>query len=289
MIGHGAPDASLLLEWSLPPEVVAGLVLAGGLYLWGARRVTDAHPRHPWPWSRLACFLFGLGAVYLALGSPVERYDTTLFWVHMVQHLLLIGVAAPLLMLGAPVTLVVRAASPRWRRRILALLHSGPVKVVTFPLVTWGLYAAVLWGTHFTPVFDEALRSPALHQAEHAAYLFAACLWWWPVVGLDPGRWKLSYPARMLYVFAAMPFMTFLGLALYSSDRVLYPAYADVARDWGPSVRGDQKIGAALMWVTGDVLALVVILVLFGAWMREEARRGEQLDAALDRERTAGN
>ncbi len=281
MIADGAPDASLLLEWSLPPEVVAGMLLAAGLYMWGARRVADAHPRHPWPWARLVCFLFGLGAVYLALGSPVERYDTTLFWVHMVQHLLLISVAAPLLMLGAPVTLAVRAASPRWRRRILRLLRSWPVRVLTFPVVTWGLYAAVLWGTHFTPIFDAAVRDPALHQGEHALYLLAACLWWWPVVGLDPGRWKLAYPARMLYVFVAMPFMTFLGLALYGADRVLYPAYTEVARDWGPSPLADQKAGAALMWVTGDVVALVVILVLFGAWMREEARKGERLDAAL--------
>lgn len=282
----------LLTGWSLPWLPVIGILVAAGLYMRGVRVVDSAHPRHPIPASRRNCFLAGLLVLYVAVGSPIAVYDTSLFWVHMIQHLLILNVAAPLLMLGGPITVWIRASSPRTRRRVvLPLLRSRPVAILTFPITCWILLGPlVLYATHFTPMFDAALRLNWVHEIEHALYLFASCLFWWPVVGRDPSRWKLSYPAKLLYLFTAMPALTFLGLALMNSNQVIYPTYAAaaVARGWGLSAIDDQKLAGFIMWVPGSMFVLVAILWTAAQWMRAEERAGERIDRVLDARRATG-
>ena len=154
----------------------------------GPARRTRRIPRTPCrvagPWRSLA----GLLAIAFALLSGIDRYDTTLFSVHMVQHVLLTLVAAPLIALAAPITLLLRVASPATRRRwILPILHSRVVRVLAFPVVAWLLFAASMWGSHFSPLFDAALEDPLIHDLEHALFLGAALLFWWPAVGARPG------------------------------------------------------------------------------------------------------
>jgi putative membrane protein len=280
------PD--VLLAWSLDPTVVVPIGLSALGYLWAVRRVGWAHPASPVPWIRTACWLLGLGAIVLALQSPIERYDTTLFSLHMVQHILLVLVAAPLLALGAPITLLMRAVRPETRRRvILPILHSWPVRAVTFPLVTWLLFAFAMWGTHFSPVFDRSLEEPTVHQLEHLVYLVTACLFWWPVVGLDPSPWRMSEPIRILYAFLQMPQNSFLGLAIISATAPLYHHYATLTRDWGPSVMDDQQMAGALMWVVGDLVFLAAILGIVVGWMRREEREVRAADLREDAARAA--
>lgn len=280
----------LLTGWSLPWMPVIGIVVAAGLYLRGVRIVNEANPRHPIPRARRNCFLAGLAALFMAVGSPIDVYDTSLFWVHMIQHLIMLNVAAPLLMLGAPITVWIRASSSRTRRRVvLPLLRSKPVVILTAPLTCWLLLGPiVLYTTHFTPIFDAALRLDWVHQLEHAMYMFAACLFWWPVVGRDPSRWKLSYPAKLLYLFLAMPALTFLGLALMNATQVIYPSYAVAAatRGWGMSALQDQELAGFIMWVPGSMFVLVAILWTFAQWMKAEQRQGERIDRILDAQRS---
>jgi len=282
----------LITGWSLPWIPVIGILVAGGLYMRGVRIVNAAHPRHPIPASRRNCFLGGLLALFVAVGSPIDVYDTSFFWVHMIQHLIMLNIAAPLLMMGAPVTLWIRASKPRTRRRfILPLLRSRPVAVITFPVTCWILLGPiVLYTTHFTPMFDSALRIDWVHELEHALYLLAACLFWWPVVGRDPSRWKLSYPAKLLYLFLAMPALTFLGLALMNANHVIYPTYAaaSAARGWGMSALDDQKLAGFIMWVPGGMFVLAAILWTSAQWMKAEQRAGERIDRILDARRAAG-
>lgn len=282
----------LITGWSLPWLPVIGILVAGGLYMRGVRIVDAAHPRHPIPVARRNCFLGGLLALFLAVGSPIAVYDTSLFWVHMIQHLIMLNIAAPLLMLGAPVTVWIRASSPRTRRRfVLPLLRSRPVAALTFPVTCWILLGPiVLYTTHFTPIFDATLRIDWVHELEHALYLFAACLFWWPIVGRDPSRWKLTFPAKLLYLVLAMPVLTFLGLALVNSNQVIYPTYAAVAaaRGWGMSALDDQKLAGFIMWVPGSMLVLAALLWVFGQWMKAEQRAGERIDKVLDARRAAG-
>ena len=293
-LAHGPAPASppqqaeLVLGWSFDPLVWIGLLGAGWLYLAGVRRVDRAHPATPVPRFRIASFLAGLGAIAVALQSGIGRYDTTLFSVHMVQHMLLTLVAAPLLALGAPITLLLRAVSPDRRRRlVLPLLHARPVRVLAHPVVAWLVFAGVMWGSHFSPLFDLALENPLVHQLEHAAYLAAGLLFWWPAVGADPGPWRLSHPVRLLYLLLQMPQNTFLSLAIYSAPAPLSPHYATVERAWGPDALADQQIAGAIMWVGGDLLFLAAVAGVVAAWIRFEEREAGRADARADRARAA--
>ena len=284
----GTPSLpGVLLEWSLDPQALAGIGLVALAYRWAVRRVAVAHPVNPHPAHRSWLFAGGLVAIGLALLSPIETYEGQLFSVHMVQHMLLELVAAPLLLAGAPITLALRTASPTWRRRMLAVLHSGVVRALAFPVVAWMLFAAVNWGWHFSVLYDDALESQLLHYVQHATFLGAALLFWWPVIGADPSPWRLPHPVRLLYLFLAMPQNSFLGVAIMSAGSVLYPHYVTNGRDWGPTPLEDQQLGGVFMWVGGDVIFLAAMAIVVVMWMRHEDRRTVRLDARLAADRSA--
>jgi putative copper resistance protein D len=226
--------------------------------------------------------------LFVALCSPIATYDTTLFSAHMVQHLLLTMVAAPLLVLAAPITLLLRVSSGDTRRRvILPFLHSRPMRVISHPVVTWILFAAVMWASHFSFLFDAALESELWHIVEHALYLGVALLFWWPAIGADPSPWRLPHPARVGYLFLGMPQSSFLGLAIFSAPAVLYTHYATLERSWGPTPLADQQLAGGLMWVVGDLFFLIGMLLAVWVWMRAEEAEGRRVDAQLDREAAA--
>ncbi len=280
------PD--VLLAWSFDPTIVIPLAVLAIGYVLAVRHVDEAHPTNPVPRARTFFWLLGLATIFVALQSPIERYDTTLFSIHMIQHVLLMLFAAPFLALGAPITLVLRTVRPETRRRVvLPILHSLPVRIITFPVITWVLFAAVMWGTHFSPIFERSLEEPTVHQFEHLLYIVTACLFWWPVVALDPSPWRMREPARILYTFLQMPQNTFLGLAIISAPAPLYSHYATLGLDWGPGPLGDQQMAGAVMWVVGDLVFLVAILGIVVGWMRREERESAAADAREDPARAA--
>jgi putative membrane protein len=292
VLAHGAeaPPPSfpaVLLLWRLDPLVVVPLVATGAAYLWAVRMVNRAHPRNPHPRIRTWCFIGGLAAIGLALASPIEVLEGVLFSVHMVQHLLLMLVAAPLLLGGGPITLTLRVSTPSVRRTILRVLHSPVVKAISFPVVAWLLFAAVNWGWHFSTLYDEALENQLLHYLQHTTFLAAALLFWWPVTGVDPSPWRLRYPVRLFYLFLALPQNSFLGVALLSTGTVLYPHYVTNVRGWGPTPLEDQQLGGVLMWIAGDIAFLVGMAVVIWLWMRAEERKTARLDERLAAERAA--
>jgi putative copper resistance protein D len=278
--------AGLLLGWSFEPALMLPLMGAVAAWLALVRRVNRAHPGHPVPRRRTVAFLGGLLAIAVALQSGIERYDTTLFSIHMIQHLLLTLVAAPLLVLGAPITLLLRAATPSARKRwILPVLQSRAARLLGHPVVTGIVFAGVMWGSHFSPLFDLALEDPLVHDLEHLVFLGAALLFWWPAVGLDPGPHRLSHPARILYTFLQMPQNTFLAVAVSFAPAPLYPHYATLTRDWGPDPLLDQQIAGAIMWVGGDLLFLLAILGIVLDWSRSEERHSQAAERRADRVR----
>jgi putative membrane protein len=284
-----APDpATLLLGWSFEPLVLLPL-LAIGVGWWRLLGAVDrAHPEHPVAPLRRWSFLAGLAVIAIALQSGLERYDTTLFSVHMVQHLLLTLVAPPLLALAAPVTQVLRASSAETRtRRLLPILHSRFVRVVGHPLVAWLAFTAVLWATHFSPLFDAALENAFLHDVEHVLYLGAGLLFWWPVLGLDPAPHRMSHPARLLYLFLQMPQNSFLAMAILFAGSPLYPHYVSLNAPYGIDVLADQRLAAGIMWFVGDVFFLVAVLAVMAGWMRSEERGSAAAERHADVERGA--
>lgn len=289
VVAHGlAPAPTSLLEialaWSIEAHVLVPLAVAALVYRWAVGVVDGAHPSNRVPRYRVWCWYSGLGVLLIALASPIATYDTVLFSAHMVQHLLLALVAAPLLALGAPITLLLRIASPAVRRGVvLPILHSRLLRVVSFPVVTWLLFSGVMWASHFSSLYDAALENEAVHVLEHGLFLGVALLFWWPVVGADPSPWRLPHPARIGYLFLGMPQSSFLGLAIYSAPGVLYPHYATLVRPWGPSPLADQQLAGGLMWVGGDLMFLIAIILAVWVWMRAEEAEGRRADARLDR------
>ncbi len=173
-------------------------------------------------------------ALAFALISGIESYDTSLFSIHMVQHVLLMLVAAPLIALAAPVTLALRVSSPGTRRRwLLPLLHSRVVRFLAHPVVAWVMFAAMMWAAHFSPLFNASLEDPFVHDLEHLLFLSGALLFWWPAVALDPAPWRMSHPARIGYLFTQMTQNTFLAVVILNATTVLYPHYATLVRPWG--------------------------------------------------------
>ncbi len=288
-VPSGPPTiGGLLFGWSFEPLVVLLLAAASGGWLALVRRIDQAHPAHPVPRRRTVAFLAGLGAIAVALLSGIEAYDTTLFSVHMVQHILLTLVAAPLIVLGAPITTLLRAATPNVRRLVLLpILHSRLLRVVSFPVVAWVVFAAVMWGSHFSPVFDAALEDQLIHDLEHGLYLCAGLLFWWPAVGLDPSPWRMPHPVRAMYVFLQMPQNTFLAVVILNTSAPLYAHYATLDRAWGPSPLEDQQIAGSLMWLGGDILFLAGLAAILYGWMRHEQRHEVAADRRVDAARAA--
>jgi putative copper resistance protein D len=288
-MAHGAvppepPTAgSLLLGWTFAPLPTLAIVVAVGWWLWAVGRINGRHPGSPVPRRRTAAILGAMLALGFALLSGIEPYDTTLFSVHMVQHVLLVLVAAPLIAMAAPITLVLRLSSRATRRRwILPILHSRAMRILAFPVSAWVVFAAVMWGSHFSGLFDVALEDPLVHDLEHGLFLASALLFWWPAAGVDPAPWRLAHPARIGYVFLQMTQNTFLAVVILNVTTVLYPHYATLGRPYGIDPLADQRLAAGVMWIAGDAIFLAAIMALVAAWMRAESRGLSRSDRQAD-------
>ena len=191
--------------------------------------------------------------------------------------------APPLLALGAPITLALRAGSPAVRRWIAASLRSPVAAFFANPIVGWTLFVGVPVFVHASPLFDEALRSTPWHALEHGLWLSAALIYWWPIVGVDPNPHPVRWPVRMLSLFLAMPAMSFLALGIYAGDVPLYPTYASLPAPWGPAALGDQRDAAVMMWLVGNLALVLAILLVAAAWKRDEDARQRRVEEREDR------
>jgi putative copper resistance protein D len=282
-----APSAATLLRPSVAPGFLVLSVLLLGGYVALVRARDARHRDHPWPRARTAWWVSGVAVVLVATQSGIARYDTSLFSVHMLQHLLL-GMVAPLLLaLAAPVTLALQGSSRSWQVALLHVLNHPVARVLTHPIVAWSLFSLSLFALYFTPLLDLAQRNGAVHAAVHLHFLAAGFLFCWSVVGRDVGHRRPSDAARLLAVVLTVPFHAILGLALHAGADNPLPAVVDAAaaRDWGGSAAADQRTGAALLWAVGEVWGLVLVIIVAAGWMRDEARRQAREDVRLDAER----
>src|SRR3989442_11960382 len=213
MLGVHLPQSgtwSWLVAWPVDPVALAFIVVTGLAYRAGLRRVRARGA--DFPRSNTVSFWGGLVVLAIALLSPLDTYADVSFTVHMTQHLLLTFLAPPLLALGAPITLALRALPQSSARRLAGLLRGGVATLLSNPVVGWILFVSVPYAIHFSPLFDAALRNTAIHAFEHGIWVIAALIYWWPIVGRDPSPHPMTYPARLLSQVLAMPAMSFLAL-----------------------------------------------------------------------------
>jgi putative copper resistance protein D len=287
--GQGPPPTDPLgiaLAWHVDLTVVLGLAVAVALYISAARSVDAAHPRNPWPHRRTVAYLGAIGALGLALLSPIDTLSDDLLTVHMIQHLLLVSVAAPLFAASGIGTLALRAASADVRQRyLLPFFHSRVVAVLTFPVVGWFAFVGVMWGSHFSTLYNAALLDEGVHALEHLLYLAAASLFWWPLVSPDPLRWRLHPAVRLLALIGQMPPMSFLAMTIASATAPLYAAYLGRTDALGLNALADQQIAGSLLWVIGGAAFLIPAAYVLLLLVRHEEAEGRRVDARLDRER----
>jgi cytochrome c oxidase assembly factor CtaG len=284
--GHQPPPLTplrLLTGWELEPLAAVGALVVGVLYLYGVRRIRARGDS----WSRWRTVMFvglGLGSFLLATQSAMAAYDTVLFSMHMVQHMVLAMLTPVFLALGAPITLAIRTLPSGGRRVLLAALHSRVAKVLTFPVVAGVLFVANPFALYLTGWYEATLRSGLLHDLNHVHFVLLGCLWFWPLLGLDPMPNRIPYPLRLLAVFTTMPLHAFLGVAIMGSATLIAGDwYAEIDRSWGPTLQRDQEIGGGILWASGDLVALVVLGALFVQWARASAREARREDRRLDR------
>ncbi len=276
MLAHaGRPPAphDLWGAWNLDPLLLAGLLLA----VWTYRRGAAGGRRHnvdPW---RARCFTGAMVAVGVALVSPLDALSGSLASAHMVQHVLLILVAAPLLALSAPMgTLlrgspaVVRDASVRWRRRLRVTRGNlGPLR---HPATVWLLHVGTLWFWHAGVPYNAAVEHHLLHIVEHASFLGTGLLFWRVVIGAREAD-RVSNGFAVLLVFAMAMQSVFLSALLTFARTPWYPAYTATTASWGLDPLTDQQLAGVIMWIPAGLVYVGVALGLLVAWIRATERQ----------------
>jgi cytochrome c oxidase assembly factor CtaG len=275
--------ARVFTEFELNSWLTLGLVLAAGLYLYGVHRLRLRGDH--WPVLRTVCFLGpGLGGIAAVTLSGLGAYDTTLLSVHMVQHMVLSMIAPIFLALGAPVTLALRTLPVRPRKRLLAIVHSRVARVYTFPLVAFAIFVVNPFALYFTDLYHYTLQHEWAHELVHAHFIATGCVFFWPLLGLDPlpGRWP--YPARALLMLLSVPFHTVLGLTIMQSTTLL-------GGDWYPSLnlawsdpRNDQVVAGGVLWAGGEIVSVTMLAVLVVQWIKQSEREARRMDRELDRQ-----
>ncbi len=271
---------TVLGTWTFDPLLALMLVACGCGYGWALRTLSQRKPMIAWPRRYTVSFFAGLALTWFVLLGPVGAYDDIFFWAHMTQHIMIMMVAAPLLLLGAPVLLLLRVSSRRVRRRyVLPVLRSRAVAALTHPVVSWALFAGAIVGTHFSPFYDFALRHPLVHlYVEHPLYLGAALVYYYPLLSPNPVRNRLSPGLRVVSLSLMMVPEAMSGFFIYSSQYLLYPYYGTVARPFGPGPLADQQLGGALMWAAGMIIDSIWVALAAHEWLRSEERRAHRID-----------
>ena len=264
---------------------VAMILVALVLYLWAVKRNNTLHPRHPWSIGKTIAWLGALFTTGVAIFSFVGVYDGELFWDHMIQHLILIMVAAPLFAIASPLDLAWRSTSGTAHIVVTEALRSRVAKLLGHPITAFVLYAVIIPVSHLTSWYNLTLEHENIHNAEHLAFLVVGYLFWRQIFGSDPNKYRLHPALQLFYLFMAIPIDTFTGLSLAGASHELFPAYFATHRTWGPSYVTDLHVGGDIMWVVGDTLMLWPMIPVALRWMHMDERSADRVDRQLDAER----
>ncbi|WUS95788.1 cytochrome c oxidase assembly protein [Streptomyces sp. NBC_00708] len=276
------------LHFSADPFFLIGCVLAVLLYGYGVlrlRRRGDA-----WPVGRTVLFVVGVLTIALVMCTRLNDYGMVMFSVHMVQHMVISMLSPILLLLGAPVTLALRAlpVAPRGtkgpRELLLMLLHSRYMKIVTHPAFTIPLFIASLYGLYFTPLFDYLMGSTTGHLVMMVHFLAVGLFFFWPIMGVDPGPHRPGYVMRMLELFAGMPFHAFFGIALMMASTPMVEVYKNPPASLGIDALSDQSAAGGIAWAFSEIPSVLVLVALVFQWYRSEQRTAKRSDRAADRD-----
>ncbi|MAJ58973.1 MAG: hypothetical protein CBC48_02800 [bacterium TMED88] len=279
--------------WNLDPFLIITLVATGVVYVRGFRRVRTQLPSHFPAWRR-DVFLLALGILFFALTSPLDGLADLLLQAHMAQHWLLVMVVAPLVWLGAPSVPLMRGLPGQALQKGLGPLLASPAirsaaDRLTRPTTAWCLWAATILVWHWPPAYQAALRSQAWHDFEHASFLAAALLLWYPIVRPWPKRGADPVGGRLIYIAATMVFNTFFSATFAFSGQVFYEAYETVPRPWAISALRDQNAAGAFMWIASSIPMLMASVAVVVQWLSPGYSRPSTPPRVIKADRRRGN
>ncbi len=252
--------ADLFTNWDIPWIVTSELALAALIYTRGWARIRRTRPAQ-FPAWRLGAFLGGIFAVFVAVASPLDTFSESLLFMHMAQHFVLMSIAPPLIVFGAPVAPMLRGL-PRWFIRLLrplfttGMLHAAG-RFLTRPRVAWLAMNAAYIVWHIPRAYEFALASENWHNFEHACFFFTNLMFWWPIIRPRPNASAQSPWMLIPYLLLADVVNTGISAFLCFSGRLLYPSYGEIARPFGLSALNDQVAAGAFMWVCGSMVYLI--------------------------------
>ncbi|NBM19030.1 cytochrome c oxidase assembly protein [Streptomyces sp. GC420] len=275
------------LEFSPDLFFLVGCLLALALYGWGVLRLRRRGD--DWPPGRAVFFAVGVLSIALVMCTRLNDYGMVMFSVHMVQHMVISMFAPIVLLLGAPVTLALRALPPAARGSkgprewLLALLHSHYMRFITHPVFTIPMFIASLYALYFTPLFDFLMGSTVGHAAMMVHFLAVGLVFFWPIMGVDPGPHRPGYVMRMLELFAGMPFHAFFGIALMMASEPMVETYADPPASLGIDALTDLQAAGGIAWAFSEIPSVLVLIALVYQWYRSEQRQARRKDRAEER------
>ena len=276
------------LQWSADPFFLVACLVGLALYGWGVVRLVRRGDA--WPVGRTVSFVVGVLTVMLVLCTKLNDYGMVMFSVHMVQHMVISMLSPILILLGAPITLALRALPTAGRDRkgprelLLMLLHSRFMRIVTHPAFTIPLFIASLYALYFTPIFDFLMDSKAGHITMMSHFLAVGLVFFWPIMGVDPGPHRPGYLMRMLELFAGMPFHAFFGIALMMASEPMIETYKNPPASLGIDALTDQNAAGGIAWAFSEIPSVLVLLALLFQWYRSEQRQARRTDRAADRD-----
>lgn len=287
----GPPTAArILFDWRFDLIFGTAAIVMAVVYLLAVRRLRRRGD--PWPIGRTLGWLCGCAALLFATSSGLGRYMPAMFSMHMVAHMVLSMLVPILLVLGAPMTLALRALPaagrgdpPGPREWLLAALHSRISRVVTNPIVATVVFVAGFYGLYFGGLFDAAVDNHAAHVLMNLHFLLSGYLFYWVVIGIDPAPRQLPQLGKLAMVFASLPLHAFFGVVLMGTKTVLgEPFYRSLQLSWHTDLLGDQQTGGGIAWAAGEVPLVIVMLALLIQWRRSDQRTATRLDRAAERD-----
>lgn len=277
---EAAPRAGLT-DWSWEPSILASIAVAAGWYAVGVGRLHHRlEARRLVGLREIGAYGAGLATLFIALVSPIDGIADQLFWIHMIQHLLLLLLAAPMLVLGRPALAFLWAFGPTGRKRVgrasTRLGLTRGINGLMHPIVVWPLFCGVFVLWHFPGPYQWALRDETIHTLEHLSFLIAS-LMFWSIVIEPSGRRRLEFGPTLVFVTTAAILSGLPGALISLAPRPLYAAHASGEAAWGLSPLEDQQLAGLVMWIPGGFIYLAAVAFVFLQWLQQgDARRTVQ-------------